>query len=184
MGIEGLPNSAIREVRPGELELASGRVLPFAYAMIVPPFAGVEAVRASPGLGDAAGWIPVDEHYRHPEHPEVYAAGVDVAISPRGETLVPAGVPKTGYMSEHMAKVAAQNIAADLGHGTAKAVPLDELGAVCILDGGDTGVILRTDRVLGDASHPHLMRGPHAHWAKVAFEKVFLATRRRGFVRV
>lgn len=184
MGIEGLPNSAIREVRPGELELASGRVLPFAYAMIVPPFAGVEAVRASAGLGNAAGWIPVDEHYRHPDHPEVYAAGVDVAISPRGETLVPAGVPKTGYMSEHMAKVAAQNIAADLGHGTAKAVPLDELGAVCILDGGDTGVILRTDRVLGDASHPHLMRGPHAHWAKVAFEKVFLATRRRGFVRV
>ncbi len=141
-------------------------------------------MRATAGLGNAAGWIPVDEHYRHPEHPEVDAAEVDVAISPRGETLVPAGVPKTGDMSEHMAKVAAQNIAADLGHGTAKAVPLDELGAVCILDGGDTGVILRTDRVLGDASHPYLMRGPNAHWAKVAFEMVFLTTRRRGFVRV
>lgn len=184
MGIEGLPNSSIKEVRPGEIELESGRVLPFGFSMVVPPFMGVDAVRQSEGLGNPAGWLPVDEQYRHPEYEEVFAAGVDVAISPVGETLVPAGVPKTGYMSEHMAKVAAQNIAADLGKGEHKGVSIDELGAVCILDGGNTGVILKTDHVLGDAEHPHLIHGPHAHWAKVTFEKMFLATRKRGFVRV
>jgi hypothetical protein len=29
---------------------------------------------------------------------------------------------------------------------------------------------------------PWLIPGPEAHWAKVAFEKYFLATWRRGFV--
>ena len=45
LGIEGLPNTVIKEVRDGEIELESGRVLPFAYSMIVPPFTGVDAVR-------------------------------------------------------------------------------------------------------------------------------------------
>src|SRR5579872_2942008 len=36
-GIEGVPNSAIKEVRKGEIELEGGRTLPFAYSMIVPP---------------------------------------------------------------------------------------------------------------------------------------------------
>jgi sulfide:quinone oxidoreductase len=43
-GIEGLPNTVIREVRDSEIELDDGRTLPFAYSMIVPPFAGVDAV--------------------------------------------------------------------------------------------------------------------------------------------
>lgn len=184
LGIEGIANAAIAAARPGEIELVGGRVLPAAYSMIVPPFRGVEAVRAHPTLSDESGWIPVTDEYRHVEHADVYAAGVDVAISPPAPTLIPAGVPKTGYMSEHMAKVAAQNIAADLGGAPRRSVPLDELGAVCVLDGGNTGVILKTDRVLGDAEHPHLIAGPQAHWAKIAFEKYFMATRRRGFVRV
>ncbi len=184
LGVEGLPNTSIAAVRDGEMELAGGRVLPFAYAMIVPPFAGVDVVSATPGLANEAGFIPVDDQFRHPEHEEVFAAGVDVAIAPPQPTMVPAGVPKTGYMSEQMAKVAAQNIAADLGRGDARRVPIDELGAICILDGGSGGIILKTDRVLGDAAHPHLMAGPQAHWAKVAFERFFIATRRRGHVRL
>jgi sulfide:quinone oxidoreductase len=183
-GIEGIANAAIDEVRDGEIQLAGGRILPFAFAMIVPPFGGVDVVRATPGLANEAGFIPVDDRFRNPDHPAVYAAGVDVAIAPPQPTMVPAGVPKTGYMSEQMAKVAAQNIAADLGHGSPRDVPVDELGAICILDGGDSGIIMKTDRVLGDARHPHLIAGPQAHWAKVAFERFFIATRRRGAVRI
>ncbi len=183
LGIEGLPNTSITEVRAGEIELAGGRVLPFAYSMIVPPFGGVEVVRATPGLANDAGFIPVTDEFRHPDRAEVFAAGVDIAIAPPQATMVPAGVPKTGYMSEQMAKVAAQNIAADFGHGDGRRVPIDELGAICILDGGDRGIILKTDRVLGDAEHPHLISGPQAHWAKVAFERFFIASRRRGHVR-
>jgi sulfide:quinone oxidoreductase len=180
LGIEGLANTAIREVAPGEMTLADGRTLPFAFSMIVPPFGGVGAVVESPGLANPAGFVPVDEQFRHPDHEEVFAAGVDVAIAPPARTMVPTGVPKTGYMSERMARTAARNIAADLGVGEHERVPLDALDAVCILDAGNTGMVLRTDRVLGDAKHARIFQGPPAHWAKVAFERLFLTTRRHG----
>jgi sulfide:quinone oxidoreductase len=53
---------------------------------------------------------------------------------PPRETLVPAGVPKTGQMSEVMAKVAAQNIAADLQRGERCSMPMTDMEAICILD--------------------------------------------------
>ncbi|HSD81199.1 MAG TPA: FAD-dependent oxidoreductase, partial [Solirubrobacteraceae bacterium] len=150
LGIEGIANNVISEVRAGEMELDGGRVLPFAYAMIVPPFTGVEAVRETEGLGNPMGFIPVDDEFRHPEHHDVFAAGVDVAVAPPAATPVPAGVPKTGQMSEQMAKVAAQNIAADLGHGEHHAMALSDLQAICILDAGNGGVIFKADNVLSE----------------------------------
>jgi hypothetical protein len=87
-------------------------------------------------------------------------------------------------MSEHMAKVAAQNIAADLIGGKPKRIAVDELGAICILDAGSGGMAIKTDRVLGGGKHTHVLAGPYAHWAKFAFEKTFLATRKRGLTVV
>lgn len=151
--------------------------------MIVPPFSGVDLVRETPGLGNDAGFVPVTSRFSHPDHPEVYAAGVDVAIAPPAPTPVPAGVPKTGAMSEEMAKVAARNIAADLGVGTHRELPMEELGAICVLDAGSGGMIIKLDDAMGDHPKGRPMSGPQAHWAKVAFERYFLASRRRGFVR-
>jgi sulfide:quinone oxidoreductase len=128
------------------------------------------------------GFVPVDDEFRHPELPDVYAAGVAIAIAPPEQTPVPAGVPKTGQMSETMAKVAARNIAADLGAGARRRLPLDELAAVCVLDAGNNGVIFKADRVLGERGTAHVMTGPQAHWAKLAFERYFLASRKRGLV--
>ncbi len=128
LGIEGIPNAVIKEVRDGEIELEGGRVLPFAYSMIVPPFAGVDAVRDSEGLSNPMGFVPIDARFRHPDHPDVYSAGVATAIAPPEPTEVPAGVPKTGQMSETMAKVAAQNIVADL---KARQPPRHAAGATC-----------------------------------------------------
>ena len=180
LDIRGIANASIDAVEDGAMHLAGGETLEFAYSMIVPPFAGVDAVMESDGLANPAGFIPITDEYRHAAFPEIFAAGVDVAIAPKTATLVPTGVPKTGYMSEHMAKIAAENIAADLQGGEHHRVPLDDLGAVCILDGGDTGMIIKTDRVLGDAEHTHIMSGPQAHWAKIAFEKVFISARKHG----
>jgi NADPH-dependent 2,4-dienoyl-CoA reductase/sulfur reductase-like enzyme len=189
LGIEGLPNSSIKEVRDGEIELESGRVLRFAYAMIVPPFTGVDAVRDAEGLANPMGFVPVDDEFRHPELRDVYAAGVAIAIAPPEPTAVPAGVPKTGQMSETMAKVAARNIAADLQGGSRRSLPLGELAAICVLDAGNNGIIFKADHVLahgayanGHAPSAHVMAGPQAHWAKLAFERYFLASRRRGLV--
>ena len=187
LGIEGLPNTAIKEVRPSEIELESGRTLPFAYSMIVPPFAGVDAVHEAHGLANPMGFIPVDDQYRHPEHRDVFAAGVAIAIAPPELTPVPAGVPKTGQMTETMAKVAAHNIADDLEHSGRDSLPLGDLDAMCILDAGNNGVIFKASNVLarngtgnGKVSHARLSAGPHAHWAKLAFERVYLTSRKRG----
>ncbi|MBI5103725.1 MAG: FAD-dependent oxidoreductase [Solirubrobacterales bacterium] len=182
LGIEGLPNSVITEVRDGELELEGGRTLPFAYSMVVPPFTGVDAIREADGLANPMGFVPVDDEFRHPEHRDVYAAGVAIAIAPPQPTPVPAGVPKTGQMSETMAKAAARNIVADLQGGRRHPLPLEELAAICVLDAGNNGVIFKADRVLGGGDHARVMAGPQAHWAKLAFERYFLASRKRGLV--
>ncbi len=191
LGIEGIANNAITEVRDGVMELEGGRELEFAYAMIVPPFTGVDAVRNSEGLANPAGFVPIDDRFRHPEHPDVYAAGVATLIAPPEATKVPAGVPKTGQMSETMAKVAAQNIVADVsGNGKHKDMPIADLSAICVLDAGDSGIIFKADHVLAhglyadDEHEPsaRVLSGPQAHWAKLAFERYFIASRKRGIV--
>ena len=192
LGIEGIPNNVITEVRDGEIELEGGRVLPFAYSMIVPPFTGVDAVRESDGLANAMGFVPIDDRYRHPELPDVYAAGVATAIAPPEATPVPAGVPKTGQMSEMMAKVAAQNIVADVtGSDEHRDLALADLSAICILDAGNNGIIFKADHVLAHGLYANdseptarVMSGPQAHWAKLAFERYFIASRKRGMVGV
>jgi sulfide:quinone oxidoreductase len=182
LGIEGLPNTVIKEARDGEMELESGRVLPFAYSMIVPPFTGVDVVTSTPGLGNPMGFVPVTDEFRHPDLADVYSAGVAIAIAPPGKTAVPAGVPKTGQMSDAMAKVVATNIAADLGTSARKSLPLKELSAVCMLDAGNNGVIFKATNVLGadEDKKARVTAGPHAHVAKLAFERFYLGTRRRG----
>ncbi len=189
LGIEGIPNAVIREVRDGEIELEGGRVLPFAFSMIVPPFAGVDAVRDSAGLSNPMGFVPIDDRFRHPEQPDVYAAGVATAIAPPEATEVPAGVPKTGQMSETMAKVAAHNIVADLAGGAHRELALGDLSAICVLDAGNNGIIFKADHVLAHGRYANgheptarVMAGPQAHWAKLAFERYFLASRKRGVV--
>ncbi len=185
LGIEGLTNTVVKEAREGEIELESGRVLPFAYSMIVPPFAGVDAVAQTEGLANPMGFVPVDEQFRHPDHRDVFAAGVAIAIAPPDPTPVPAGVPKTGQMTETMAKVAAHNIAADLDGTHNDLLPIEDLGAVCVLDAGNNGVIFKADHVLarnGKTPSAHVMTGPQAHWAKLAFERIFLASRKRGAI--
>lgn len=180
LGIEGITNNVIKGVKDGKMELETGRMLPFAYSMIVPPFTGVDAVRETPGLGNAGGFIPVDDEFRHPEHPEIFAAGVNIAIAPPAPTPVPAGVPKTGQMSEVMAKVAAHNIAADINGTATRKLALEDLSAICILDAGNAGVIFKADRVLAGNSKAMVTAGPHGHLAKVAFEKIFMSSRRHG----
>jgi sulfide:quinone oxidoreductase len=187
--IEGLPNTVITDVRNGEIELDGGRVLPFAYSMIVPPFTGVDAVRDTPGLANPIGFVPIDDEFRHHGLPDVYAAGVATAIAPPEPTAVPAGVPKTGQMSETMAKVAAHNIAADIQGGPRRSLPLADMAAICVLDAGNNGIVFKADHVLahGQYANGHepsarVMAGPHAHWAKLAFERYFLASRKRGIV--
>ena len=157
-------------------------MLPFAYAMIVPPFTGVDAVRDADGLANPMGFVPVDDEFRHPEQRDVYAAGVAIAITPPAPDGSPGRRAEDRPDERTMAKVAAHNIAADIHGGKRRSLPITELAAICVLDAGNNGIVFRADNVLGGADHARVMAGPQAHWAKLAFERYFLASRKRGLV--
>lgn len=182
-GISWRTNATIEEVQPDGVLLGSGERLPSAFTMIIPRFLGIQAIRDTPGLGNAKGFIEVGDDYRHKVYPEVYAAGVAVHVPPADETTVPCGVPKTGYPSEVMAKTAAHNIAAEiLGEGERKTMPFSMIHAYCIMDTGNMGMLILGDHMLGARHLEFIIPGPQAHWAKLAFEKYFLASRKRGHV--
>lgn len=182
-GISWRTNTTVEEVLPDAVVLGSGERLPSAFTMIIPRFLGIQAIRDTPGLGNEKGFIEVGDDYRHPVYPEVYAAGVAVHVPPAGETEVPCGVPKTGYPSEVMAKTAAHNIAqAIAGVGERKTMPFSMIHAYCIMDTGGMGMLILGDHMLGARHLEFIIPGPQAHWAKLAFEKYFLETRKRGHV--
>jgi sulfide:quinone oxidoreductase len=181
--IEGQTNARVERIEPGEITLHDGRRLPFAYAMLAPAFRGVPAVRAlGSDVVDARGFVKVSPTYQLPLHPEVYAAGECVSLPAPEETQVPWGVPKTGYLSEEMAKVVAHNIAADLRDEPMLELPASYIDAKDVLDAGDTGIIISADHFLEPRKSEWLIPGPQGHWAKLAFEKFFLATHKRGMV--
>jgi sulfide:quinone oxidoreductase len=181
-GIRAELDAEYREIAPGAVTLADGRSFPFRYAMITPAFLGVDVVRALTTITDARGFVRVGPTYQTGEHPEVYAVGVAVHVDPPGKTAVPCGVPKTGYLSEEMAKVAVHNIVAELRGEPKKERAVADIDAECVLDAGDMGLIMSGDRFLGHRDREWLIPGPEAHWAKLAFEKYFLFTRRHGWV--
>ena len=82
-------NAVVKEVLPDGVALGDGEVLPSKFTMIIPRFLGIDAIRNTPGLANANGFIETDDSYRHKQYPEVYAAGVAVHVPPVGETAVP-----------------------------------------------------------------------------------------------
>jgi len=180
--IESISNVATAEVTPGEIHLQDGRSVPFKYAIVIPPFKGVEAIRNSPGLGNERGFVPVNARYQHMTYKNIYAAGVAVAVDPPAPTPVPCGVPKTGYISEVMAHIAAHNIAAEITGKPPKELPFPDIKALCIMDAGKQGVIMISNRIFAPRKYEILIPGPWSHWAKVFFEKYYLWKMRTGRV--
>lgn len=181
-GITPVMNAAFREIKPGEIVLEDGRTFPFAYAMLAPSYLGVDAVRACREITTPAGFVKVNDHYQTEIYPEVFAAGVAVDMPPPDQTAVPCNVPKTGYLSEQMAEVVAHNIAATINGEKMISLPPGSIDAKCVLDAGNTGIIMSADHFLEPRKHAWLIPGPEAHWAKLAFEKYFLATHRHGWI--
>lgn len=167
----------------GLKEDLSGKSLPFKFAMIIPPFLGVEAVRRS-GLGNERGFVVVDDYFRHLRHSNIFAAGVSVAVAPPEPCPAGCAVPKTGYISEVMARYAARNIAASITGRPLVAKPTATIDAKCVLDAGNQGIVMYTDRVYAprDRKWQLLIPGPWAHGAKLGFEKYFLWKMRTGRV--
>ncbi len=152
--------------------------LPFSYAMLLPAFRGVPAVRGLEGLTNPRGFILIDKHQRNPAFPNVFGIGVGVAIAPVGATPVPTGVPKTGFMIESMVTATALNIGALLRGEAPAAEPT--WNAVCLADFGDGGVAFVAAPQIPPRNVNWSSKGDWVHYAKIAFEKYFLRKIRRG----
>ncbi|MFH7319123.1 NAD(P)/FAD-dependent oxidoreductase [Desulfurivibrio sp. D14AmB] len=174
--IKIMTNRAVAGVDPDRIHLEGGESLPFGLAMLGPPFKGVAAVAE---LGNPRGFIPVDQFYRHPAHPNIFAVGVAVAMAPKEPTPIPVGVPKTGYMTVQMAKAAAHNIAADLDNQPP--VSGGDLMVICMLDMGNTAALMLAEPVLPPRQRAVLAQGRWVRWAKIGLERYFLWKMRHGF---
>jgi sulfide:quinone oxidoreductase len=183
-GIETLPNVAVESVAKGSITLSNGRTLEHKFAIVIPPFTGVQAILDSPGLGDARGFVPVNDRYQHVDFPDIYAAGVTVQVKPPEPTEVPTGVPKTGWMAEAMAKVAAQNIFADITGADHEELPFGDISPLCIMDAGNMGVVIALDRVFKPRRWEVMVPGPWSHWAKLAFERYYMTKMKKGLVQL
>lgn len=173
--IKCLTSQAIEEVVPGEIRLKGGAKLPFKLAMIAPPFKGVPAVAP---LGNPRGFIPVDKQYRHTKYRNIFVVGVAMAIAPPEPTPVPTGVPKTGYMTQKMAKTAAATIVSDIRNETPPTPR--ELSVVCLMDMGNTAALMKAEPVLPPRERSVTKEGMRYKLLKLGFEKYFLWKMKHG----
>jgi len=154
--------------------------LPFKYLMILPAFRGVDAVARVEGLCNPRGFVIVDEHQRSPKYPNIFSAGVCIAIPPVEVTPVATGAPKTGFMIESMVSAIAENIAADLAGRPAEARAT--WNALCLADFGDTGAAFVALPQIPPRNVTWAREGKWVHLAKVAFEKYFLRKVQTGSI--
>ncbi len=185
--IKWVTNAKVASVEAGLMhveELAEGGAvkaahdLPFAFAMMLPAFRGVAAVRDIEGLTNPRGFIIVDKHQRNPTFPNIFALGVCVAIAPTGKTPVPVGVPKTGFMIESMVTAIAHNMAQLVGG--AAATHEATWNAFCLADFGDGGVAFVAQPQIPPRNVNWSASGKWVHLAKAGFEKYFVGKIRRG----
>ena len=184
-GIIAQTGVAFEEVGGDYVKLTDGSKVPFAYAMVVPPFVGQAVVRAVPGLTDDKGYIPVEDTYQSKAYPEIYAAGIAARVPVPWQTAVPIGIPKTGFPTESMAKTAARNVAAAIkGRPPTAHKEFAEMAAVCMMDAGNNGVMILADHMLPPRKAAVMIPGPQVHAMKLAFEKYYLWKSRKGYVRL
>jgi len=170
-------SSAVSRITGSTVETADGNAFDSSYSLIIPPLAGVRGVADSPGVANPKGFIPVDEHYRHKEFPNIYAVGVAVAFPPVDQTPVPVNFPKTAHMTSQMARMAANNIAADINGGEKQS---RALFTECIMDMGNTAAHMVADPVRPPRNISRASEGRRWLWAKRMFANYYLWNAKRG----
>ncbi|MDO8330996.1 MAG: FAD-dependent oxidoreductase [Fluviicoccus sp.] len=185
--IKWITNAKVTKVEAGKMfvdevndqgVLVKQHELPFVHSMMLPAFKGVDAVAAVEGLCNPRGFVLVDKHQRSPKFPNIFSAGVCVAIPPVEQTPVPTGTPKTGYMIESMWTAICHNIQADLTGGEPEAV--GTWNALCLADMGDTGAAFLAVPQIPPRNVTWFAKGKWVHWAKIGFEKYFLYKMKNG----
>ena len=152
--------------------------VPSKFTMFIPPFKGVDAVAGVEGLCNPRGFVLIDDYQRNPTYPNIYSAGVCVAIPPVEATPVPTGAPKTGYMIESMVTAIVHNIEDDIAGK--KPSHRATWNAICLADLGDDGVAFVALPQIPPRNVTWAKQGKWVHLAKIAFEKYFMRKMRTG----
>ncbi len=158
--------------------VAGKQEVPMSFSMLLPSFAGVTAVANVTDMCNPKGFVTIDQNQRNPKYPNIFSAGVCVAIPPVEATPVPTGAPKTGYMIESMVGAIAENIRAELANEKAEATAT--WNAICLADMGDRGFAFVAMPQIPPRNVTWTKGGRWVHWAKVGFEKYFLRKMRSG----
>ncbi|MEZ7829528.1 MAG: FAD/NAD(P)-binding oxidoreductase [Brachymonas denitrificans] len=185
--IKWITNAKTTRVEEGKLfvdqlddngALVKQHEVPFKLSMMLPAFKGVDAVAAVPELCNPRGFVLIDEHQRSKKYPNIFSAGVCVAIPPVEVTPVATGAPKTGYMIETMISAITENIAADLKGEKAEATAT--WNAICLADMGDTGAAFVALPQIPPRNVNWFKKGKWVHLGKIAFEKYFISKMKSG----
>jgi len=185
--IKWITNAKVTKVEAGKMfvsehndagEIIKEHELDFKFSMMLPAFKGVDAVANVEGLCNPRGFVIVDKHQRSPKYPNIFSAGVCIAIPPVEPTPVPTGAPKTGYMIETMVTAIVGNIKEDLEGKE----PTHEStwNAICLADMGDTGAAFVALPQIPPRNVNWFKKGKFVHLAKIAFEKYFLRKMKKG----
>lgn len=176
--------TSIAEVTENEVVLGNGERIKSAFTMLMPPFVGVDMIRNSPKLqASPNGFLPVDDTYRHPVYPNVWAAGLTVDVKPPFKAgKVPFTLPKTGYPSDETGKIVAQNIIKVLnGYNKLTHKPWGKIAGLCIMDAGKKEVIILSNHLFKPRSFAIMLPNIFYDFTKVALEKYFLWKTRHGY---
>jgi len=185
--ITWITNAKVTKVEAGKMfvdeytedgEVKKQHELPFNYSMMLPAFKGVDAVAGVEGLCNPRGFVFVDDNQRNPTYPNIYSAGVCIAIPPVEATPVPTGAPKTGYMIESMVTAIVENIKEELAGQTPS--HKGTWNAICLADMGDTGAAFVACPQIPPRNVNWFKKGKWVHYAKVAFEKYFIRKMKKG----
>lgn len=167
-----------------EVTLTNGEKLPYSFSMLMPPFIGVDFVTKSPKLNaNPAGYVPVGDDYRHPNYPNIWAAGIAVDVKlPFTPGKVPFSAPKTGYPSDETGKIVAKNIIR-VAKGETKLIekPWGKIAGLCIMDAGKKEVLILSNNLFKPRSFAVMIPNVIYDFNKVLFEKYFLWKTRKGY---
>jgi sulfide:quinone oxidoreductase len=175
--IHYITEAAVASMDESHIHLQNGDQLAYKFAMLMPPFIGVDFVQNSPKLqATSAGYIPVGDDYRHPVYPNVWAAGIAVDVKlPFNPGKVPFSSPKTGYPSDETGKIVAENILrVAAGNTKLKNKAWGRIPGICIMDAGKKEVLILSTSLFKPRTFAIMLPNIFYDFGKVLFVKYFL----------
>jgi sulfide:quinone oxidoreductase len=157
------------------LEFRDGTREAYDLLVAIPPHCAPGAVRDS-GLGNDAGWIPVDRSSLATQRERIYAIGdvTTIALPGRWRADVPLPLPKAGVFAHAQALAVANRIAHEItGAGNPEAFCA---GGYCMLEAGEEMAGFAFGDFYATPSPRIELRkvGRNWHLGKVLFEKWWL----------